>query len=369
MKKRFLVLIVCACTIIGAIVSAAGSTSQDSAVVSRSYLEGAYLQDLVSMISTQVSTAKQNAKTAALEKLNSIGQSYLDLLAVSGGAQTEWLSASGFTGGGGNAGDTLALASGAGVIWTSGAADFTGTLIDLTDGVELTDGKMTAGHRYIAATESTITITGAIGYWTVEGEWKTTSDGITIPEILFEDIPPESPYYSAVSFVVEQGLFVGMSDTKFSPELILNRGMMATVLYRLAGEPDVAYRPAFSDVPDGKWYTSGVIWAADNAVVIGMGNDMYAPTDKLTYQQVAIMLYNYANWMGIDTSGRTDLSSLPGGSRVSGWASEQMSWAVSNGIMVTDDTGNLLAREDATRGNVAIIMQRFDVLIREQSES
>lgn len=368
MKKRFLVLIVCACTIIGAIASAAGSTSQDSAVVSRSYLEGAYLQDLVSMISTQVSTAKQSAKTAALEKLNSIGQSYLDLLGVSDGAQSEWLSASGFTRGGGNAEDTLTLASGAGVIWTSGAADFVGTLIDLTDGAELTDGKMTAGHRYIAATESTITITGAIGYWVVEGEWKTTSDGITIPEILFVDIPPESPYYSAVSFVVKQGLFVGMSDTEFSPELILNRGMMATVLYRLAGEPDVAYRPAFSDVPDEKWYTSGVIWAADNAVVIGMGNDMYAPTDKLTYQQVAIMLYNYANWMGIDTSGRTDLSSLPGGNRVSGWASEQMSWAVSSGIMVTDDTGNLLAREDATRGNVAIIMQRFDVLIREQSE-
>lgn len=368
MKKRFLVLIVCACTIIGAIASAAGSTSQDSAVVSRSYLEGAYLQELASMISTQVSTAKQNAKTAALERLNSIGQSYLDLLAVSGGAQTEWLSASGFTSGGGNAGDTLTLASGAGVIWTSGAADFVGTLIDLTDGAELTDGKMTAGHRYIAAAESTITITGAIGYWTVEGEWKTTSDGITIPEILFEDIPPESPYYSAVSFVVERGLFVGMSDTEFSPELILNRGMMATVLYRLAGEPDVAYRPAFSDVPEGKWYTSGVIWAADNAVVIGMGNDMYAPTDKLTYQQVAIMLYNYADWMGIDTSGRTDLSSLPGGDRVSEWASEQMSWAVFNGIMVTDDTGNLLAREEATRGNVAIIMQRFDVLTREQSE-
>lgn len=364
MKKRFLILVVCVCTMIGAIASAAGSTSQDSAVVSRSYLEGAYLQELASMISTQISTAKQNTKTAALKKLDSIGQSYLELLAGSGGSQSEWLTASDFTNGGGNAGDTLTLASGAGVIWTSGAADFVGTLIDLTDGVELTDAKMAVGHRYIAVAECTITVTSAIGYWTVEGEWRTTSDGITIPEILFEDIPPESPYYSAVSFVVEQGLFVGMSDTEFSPELILNRGMMATVLYRLAGEPDVAYRPAFNDVPDGKWYTSGVIWAADNAVVIGMGNDMYAPTDKLTYQQVAIMLYNYANWLGIDTSGRTDLSSLPGGNRVSEWASEQMSWAVSNGIMVTDDSGNLLAREEATRGNVAIIMQRFDCLIR-----
>ncbi len=363
MKKRFLILILCVCILIGAVVSASGSYSQDNAVVSRSYLEGTYLQELISLISTQLSTALQNTKAAVMERLNSLGQGYLDRLAPLGAAQSQWLTAGSFTTQGGEQNDTVTLAPGAGVIWNYGTAAFTGTLIDLTEGTEKTNSVLTAGHRYVAIVESVITIESAVGYWAVEGEWKTTSDGVTLPEVVFEDVPFDSPYYDAVSYVVKQGLFVGTSDTKFSPDVTINRGMMATVLHRFAGEPTITFSPVFSDVAEDKWYTAGVIWAADSTVVVGMGDGTYRPAENLTYQQVGIMFYNYAKWAGIDTSAQVDLALVPGGTSVSSWAKDQMSWAVAAGIMVTDDSGILLAKEPASRAHVAVMMQRFDKLI------
>ena len=363
MKKRFLALIICVCTLIGAAVSAAGSSSQDSAVVSRSYLEGTYLQELIAMISSQITTAQQNTKTNALNKLDSIGQGYMDQLAPLGGSESKWLTASSFKDCSGEANDTITLAKGAGLIWTSGTATFTGTLIDLTEGAEKTGGALVTGHRYVAAAESVVTITSATGYWSVEGEWNTTSDGIKEPEISFEDVPADSPYYDAVAYVVKKGLFVGTSDTQFSPDVTINRGMMATVLHRFAGEPAVEYRPVFTDIAEGKWFTAGVIWAADHAVVVGMGDDTYRPNDSLTYQQVAIMFYNYANWLGLDTSVKADLTTVPGGESVASWASDQMAWAVGAGLMVTNAEGTLLAKEAASRAHVAVMMQRFDQLI------
>lgn len=363
MKKRFLVLIICACVLIGAVVSASGSYSQDNAVVSRSYLEGTYLQELISMISTQITSAMQKTKASAMDRLDSIGQGHLDKLNSQDESDSQWLTASRFATHGGEQNDTLWLAPGAGLIWKSGTASFSGTLIDLTDGTEKNNDELTANHRYVAATECVITIESAIGYWSVEGEWRTTSDGVTLPEVFFEDVPFDSPYYDAVSYVVKEGLFVGTRDTKFSPDVTINRGMMATVLHRFAGEPAITFSPVFSDVTDGKWYTAGVIWAADSTVVVGMGDGTYRPSENLTYQQVGIMFYNYAKWAGIDTSTQVDLTLVPGGSSVSGWAKDQMSWAVAVGIMVTDENGTLLAKEPASRAHVAVMMQRFDKLI------
>lgn len=363
MKKRFLILIICGCALLGMIVSASGSASQDHTVISKSYLEGPYLQELVSIVSDQVAAGASNTRSAALQSLNTLGQSYLDQLKPNGRETQDWLTAGSFTAQGGERGDTVTLAPGSGLIWISGAADFTGTLIDLTVGRELQRGALEAGHRYVAGTECLVTLSSGTAYWSVEGRWLTTSDGVTVPAISFVDVPMDSSFYDAVCYVVERGLFVGTSDTEFSPYVTINRGMMATVLHRLAGTPTTVYTPVFSDVPDGRWYTPGVIWAAESTVVKGMGDGTYRPAEDLTHQQIAVMFYNYANWIGIDTSAQADLSTVPGGNTVSSWAKEAVSWAVSVGIMPIDSETPLAAKEPANRAQVAIMLQRFDALI------
>lgn len=360
MKKRFLALIVCVCALCGSIVSAFGSASQDNALVSRSYLEGVYLQELQTLIAQRAASAAESNYSAALETLDALGQSYLDQLLPKGGEETEWLTAAEFTEQGGERDDVIILAEGAGLIWTSGSASFSGVLVDLTDGKEVTGGNLLESHRYVAVENTVVTVTSRTAHWSVEGEWKTTSDGIQLIELEFVDVPEDAWYYDAVGYVVEKKLFVGVSDTEFAPNATMTRGMLTTVLYRFYGSPEVVYSPIFSDVPDGKWYSTGTVWAGMNGVVNGMGDGTFAPLGDLSRQQIAVMLYNYANWLGYDTSARADLSTAPDGSKVASWAQGAMSWAAASGIIMGDSNGNLTPADPATRAQVAIMLQRFE---------
>lgn len=365
MKKRILALVLCACALCGVVGSASGSVSQDdNTLISKSYLEGTYRQELQEEISQRVAIAGESSYNSAVQTLDTLGQSYLDKLAPDDGEDSsEWLSAGAYVDQGGEKDDVIILAAGAGLILTEGSAQVSGILVDLTDGKEVSSGQLTKNHRYVAEQESVITVTSAVAYWSVEGKWQTTSDGVTERPVVFEDVSADSWYYESVYFVVDQGLFVGTSETKFSPLATMNRGMLATVLHRLAGTPAVAYSPVFSDVPDGLWYTNGVVWAAANRVVNGMGDGTYRPTGDLSRQQIAVMLYNYANWVGIDTSDRADLSAYPDGASVASWAKDAMSWAVSAGIIQGDTNSRLTPAANANRAQVATMLQRFSGLL------
>lgn len=363
MKKRFIVLIICACVVIGAAVSASGTSSQDSAVVSRSYLEGTYLEELISFISAQISNAKQGVKTEAEQRLDKLGQGYLDQLEPLVGTKEGWTATGSFVEQGGERNDTITLATGSGLFWTSGTASFDGTIIDITDGTELVNGNVMEGHRYVAATETVITVESDIAYWMVEGEWTTTSDGVPKPKVVFTDVPADSWYYDPVYFVVERGLFIGTSDTQFSPKATMNRGMLTTVLYRMDGEPEVTYSPIFSDVKEGSWYAPGIIWAAQSGV-ISSDTEISKPLEDLTRQEIAVMLYNYAAWKGIDTSERADLSIMKDVDQISEWALDAFSWNVARGIFI--GTGeNLNPLGTTNRAEVATVLLRFDALFAE----
>ena len=170
------------------------------------------------------------------------------------------------------------------------------------------------------------------------------------------DANPLYPVY----FVVERGLFIGTSETEFSPKATMNRGMLATVLYRMAGEPEVQFSPIFGDVKEGSWYAPGVIWAAQSGVISSETEDC-KPLENLTRQEIAVMLYNYATWRGIDTSERGDLSGMSDSDQISEWALDAMSWNVAKGIFI--GTGESIKPLDTTnRAEVATVLMRFDAL-------
>lgn len=110
----------------------------------------------------------------------------------------------------------------------------------------------------------------------------------------FDDVPAEAWYAGAVAYVQEQGLMNGNTTTQFAPEASLTRAMLATVVYRLAGEPAVSDNLQFTDVPTGQWYSQAIIWAAQQGVVNGYGNGLFGPNDNVTQERMALILSRYA---------------------------------------------------------------------------
>lgn len=110
----------------------------------------------------------------------------------------------------------------------------------------------------------------------------------------FADVPADAWYAGAVAYVQEHGLMNGNTATEFAPEESLTRAMLATVVYRLAGEPTVSGNPEFTDVPAGQWYSQAVIWATQRGVVNGYGGGLFGPNDNVTQEQMALIMSRYA---------------------------------------------------------------------------
>ena len=157
----------------------------------------------------------------------------------------------------------------------------------------------------------------------------------------------------AIGFVTGRNLFSGTSADRFSPDAPMTRGMLVTVLHRYAGAPQGAAQ-SFEDVAADKYYAAAVAWAAENNIVTG-ANNKFQPENNISREQIAAILYRYAAPGQVTGS----LDAYPDGKTVSSWASDAMIWAVSSGLISGDDKGNLNPQGNATRAQVATILERF----------
>ena len=187
----------------------------------------------------------------------------------------------------------------------------------------------------------------------------TCDGGADCPSRKFIDVNTKEWYHPYVDYAVTHGLFGGTSGNTFEPETAMTRAMLVTVLWRSEGQPK-GYQNTFSDVnaKDGSWYIDAVAWAAANGVVNGVGNGKFDPEGKITREQMAAILFRYAQKKGIDTSRRGDLSGFPDANRISDYAKEAVYWTVGEGIINGSD-GKLLPQGNATRAQVATILMRY----------
>ena len=183
--------------------------------------------------------------------------------------------------------------------------------------------------------------------------------GESCPSGKFVDINVKAWYHLYVDYAVTNGLFGGTSANTFEPETAMTRAMLVTVLWRYEGQPK-GYQNTFTDVnaKDGSWYIDAVAWAAANGIVNGVGNNRFDPDGKITREQMAAILFRYAQKKGIDTSKRGELSNFPDANKISAYAKEAVSWAVGEGIINGSD-GKLLPQGNATRAQVATILMRY----------
>ncbi len=182
------------------------------------------------------------------------------------------------------------------------------------------------------------------------------------PSVKFTDLDLKAWYHDGVDFVLANGYMNGVNSNTFRPNGTLNRAMVATVLYRIAGEPAVEGTCSFSDVGAGQWYTNAVIWAQENGIVTGYTDNTFRPTKEITRQEMAVMLTRYAKLLGVETGSSADLSTYPDAGDVASWAQEAMAWCVEMGLINGVQSGgvsNLKPGNNATRAQFATIMMRY----------
>ena len=185
----------------------------------------------------------------------------------------------------------------------------------------------------------------------------TGDDTVTVAN--FADVTNDAWYADAVAYVYENGLMNGTSATTFSPDEMTTRAMIVTILHRLEGEPWVNYLLPFTDVTAEQWYTEAVRWAASEGIVTGVSETSFAPDDPVTREQLAAILYRYAQYKGYDVTDTADLSTYADASQISAYATTAMQWANAGGLITGSTSTTLNPQGNATRAEVAAILMRF----------
>lgn len=181
------------------------------------------------------------------------------------------------------------------------------------------------------------------------------------PKLPYVDVAEGDWFYNEVAYNYYEEIMTGMDPTHFEPYTILPRAQFATILYRMNGEPGVTYTAKFPDVPDKEFYSNAVLWAAEAKVVTGYTDSGYFGTnDPITREQMAVMMYRYANYKGYSTGNKADFDSFKDADKVNAFAEEAMAWAVGNGIITGKYNGIVIDPQgNATRAECAIILTRF----------
>ena len=188
------------------------------------------------------------------------------------------------------------------------------------------------------------------------------TDSHELVELPFTDVPEGAWYEDAAAYVYKHGLMAGTSATTFAPEVTTSRTMIATILWRMAGSPVVNYAMNYTDVAQGQWCSEAIRWATSEGVVTGYGNGLFGTNDPITREQLATMLWRYAQTEGYDVSigEDTNILSYTDVADLSEYAIPAMQWAVGAGIINgTGDGSTLSPQGQATRAQAAVMLMRF----------
>ena len=185
----------------------------------------------------------------------------------------------------------------------------------------------------------------------------------TTPGKSFDDVKTGDWFYTEVTDMANKGYINGVSDKLFAPNQALSRAMLVTILYRMDGAKATSTASTFSDVVKDSWYEKAVDWAAANGIVNGYSSTLFGPDDLVTRQQMAAILWRYAQYKGLDVSANgTVMPSFPDRDQIASWAGEAISWAYSRGVMTGRSGGMLDPNGNATRAEAAVMLYRFQQL-------
>lgn len=214
-------------------------------------------------------------------------------------------------------------------------------------------------------TGTTITVTGDITLYAI---WEktsvtpvtpTTPTQPAAPKLPFTDVSEDDWFYADAAYLYEKGVMKGTADETFAPGRSVTRGQLAAALYRMAGEPAVTAKAAFTDVPADYWCAAAITWAAENGVVTGYGDGGFRPADAVQRQELAAMLFRFAVYQGMSAvTLEENLAPFADRADVAAYAVPAMNWVVGQGILQGKD-GSLLPQAPVDRAQLAAMLRRY----------
>lgn len=356
--KKAAALVLCAALFLGGVL-AAGLGEGDS-LITLSYLEQIFIPGAVEQGFEQAKTPLDETYESVSDVLDTLADGYFyQMGAGENGGYSDAYGRRTY-----KVRDEITLDTGSGVIVEAGRVllTHTGTVINVTTGESVpSGGTLALNCRYLAAeeTQAVLTVESDAARMALEGNFTVIpSDEQATP---FTDITIHDWYRDAVNEVYRRGLFAGTGDGSiFAPNVKLDRSMMMTVLFHLAGDPDeerFAATMTFPDVKAGEWYETYVKWAAQQGISAGYGDGNFRPTQTMTYREVVQFLFNFArSYLKLELTERADLTNCEGVDilRTDGWGEEAMAWAMGAGII-----DSLRPNDYPARSDVAAIMAAF----------
>ena len=199
----------------------------------------------------------------------------------------------------------------------------------------LDDMSVTSGGKDVEVTDNgdgTYTFTMPRGDVKIEVTFAEDPNWEEEPAMPFVDVNEGDWFYDVVLYAYENGLMTGTRADAFAPNTATTRGMIVSMLARLEGVTS-AEDAGFADVAENDWYATAVNWAASEGIVNGFEDDTFRPNDAITREQMAAILYNYADYKGYDVSARADLSDYADAASISSWAEDVLAWANAEGLI------------------------------------
>jgi len=217
-----------------------------------------------------------------------------------------------------------------------------------------TDERLTTQYDFEKAVTANITL---------YAKWSEANNTNTAWKNPFIDVKTSDWFYKNVEYVHTNGLFAGTSANTFDPQMQMTRGMIVTVLWRLAGEPN-AGNSSFSDIPTGAYYEKATAWAAQMGIVNGIGDNKFAPDANITRQDLCVILYNYSSKMNISINQTLQNVTFADADKIADYATNAVSNVARAGIVNGKGDGIFDPRANATRAEVAAMLNRFAISVK-----
>ena len=219
-----------------------------------------------------------------------------------------------------------------------------------------TDKELTTAYDFAAKVTKNFTL---YAKWT-EVEKEPEEDKTEI-SMTFTDVKSTDWFFDSVKYVADNKLMNGVSETEFAPDNTLTRAMLVTVLYRNAGEPATNRSIPFADIDMGAYYANAVSWAKQNGIISGVTENEFAPDANITREQIATIMFRYAQYKGYDVSvgENTNILSYDDFDSISEYAIAAMQYACGSGLMKGKTASTLNPKDNATRAEIAAVLYRF----------
>lgn len=233
-----------------------------------------------------------------------------------------------------------------------------GATVDLSGYQPTRDGYTFDGWYADSSLTEKVTSVTLSANTTVYAKW-TANETPAVETPSFDDVASSAWYADAVAYVTSKDIMSGTGAHTFTPNAKLTRGMIAQVLYNLEKQP-AASGSAFTDVAADAWYANAVNWAAANAIVSGYGNGKFGPNDNITREQMASILFRYAQFKGLNAvTLEENLTGFSDEAQISSYAVSALNWAVGKNLISGKGNGVLDPKGNATRAEAAQILMNY----------